>query len=150
MPHQPEDHIEVEKVAEALYLSISLFVRRLRQTKRDDAELTLPESSALSRLDRGGPATSAALARTEQISPQSMGTTLAALEARGLVSRDPDPADGRRAVMSVTEAGLEVLRNRRTARAAQFADALAAGFTSSELEQLMVAAPLIEKLAQSI
>ena len=130
-------------------MSIGLLLRRMRQVKAD-GELTLPESSALARLNRGGPATSSELARLEQISPQSMGATLAALETRGLVERRIDPEDGRRAVMSVTEAGLELLRDRRNARTEQLAQALSAGFTPAEMSQLMAVAPLLERLAQSI
>jgi DNA-binding MarR family transcriptional regulator len=141
--------LDVNQVAGALQVSIGLLLRRLRQVQVE-GELTLSESSALARLDRGGPATSAALARQEQISPQSMGATLGALEARGLVERRPDPEDGRRVVLSVTEAGLEVLRNKRNARTEQLAQALSSGFTRSELTQLMAAAPLIERLAQRI
>ena len=140
---------DVNDVAGALQVSISLLRRRLRQAPVE-GELTAPETSALARLDRGGPATSAALARLEQISPQSMGATLGALEVRGLVERRPDPGDGRQAIISLTEAGLRVLRNRRSARTEQLAKALSAGFTRPELEQLMAAAPLIERLAQSI
>jgi DNA-binding MarR family transcriptional regulator len=136
-------------VAAALRVSIGLLLRRLRQVPAE-GELTLPESSALARLDRGGPNTAAALARREQISPQSMGATLSALEERGLVGRRPDPGDGRRAVISLTEAGLQALRNKRNARTQQMAQALSAGFTPSELGQLMAAAPLLERLAQSI
>ena len=91
----------VTEVALALRVSIGLLLRRLRQIRPDD-ELSLPETSALARLDRSGPATSSALAKEEQISAQSMGATLAALEARGLVARRPDPDDGRRAVLSLT------------------------------------------------
>jgi DNA-binding MarR family transcriptional regulator len=140
---------EVNEVAAALLVSMGLLRRRLRQVPVE-GELTLPETSALARLNRGGPTTASMLARVEQISPQSMGATLGALEARGLVARQPDPEDGRRVVLSVTEAGLEVLRNKRTARIEQLAQALSEGFTPSELEQLMVAAPLIERLAQSL
>jgi DNA-binding MarR family transcriptional regulator len=110
----------------------------------------MPESAALTRLDRGGPATASGLARLEQISPQSMGATLGALEARGLVERRADPADGRRAVMSVTEAGRQVLHSKRSARAQQMARALSAGFTPAELRELMAAVPLLDRLAQSI
>ena len=136
-------------IAAALRVSVGMLLRRLRQVRPDD-ELTLPESSALARLDRTGPATPGALAKVEQISPQSMGATLAALEARGLIERRPDPADGRRVVLSVTEAGLELLRNKRGARTEQLAQALSAGFTAAELRQLAAAAPLLERLAQSI
>ena len=138
-----------QQIAGALRVSIGLLVRRLRQV-RADGDLTLPESSALARLDRGGPATSAALARLAQISPQSMGATLGALEARGLVERRPDPADGRRVVLSVTGAGRDVLRDKRNARTQRLAKALSSGFTPGELRLLMAAAPLLERLAQSI
>ena len=140
---------DLDQVAGALRVSIGLLVRRLRQVQAE-GELTLPETSALARLDRGGPATPSALAKLEQISPQSMGATLGALEARGLVERRPDPEDGRQVVMSATEAGLQALRNRRNARTEHLAQALSSGFTRSELKQLMAVAPLLERLAQSI
>ena len=140
---------DVTEVAAALRVSIGLLLRRMRQV-RPDGELSLPEASALTRLARGGPATSSALAKLEQISPQSMGATLAGLEARGLVQRHPDPEDGRRAVLSVTGAGQQVLRDKRSARVAQLAQALSNGFTPAELRQLRAAAPLLERLAQTI
>jgi DNA-binding MarR family transcriptional regulator len=140
---------DADRVAAALRVSVGLLVRRLRQVTRD-GELSLPETAALARLDRGGPTTPSALAKLEQISPQSMGATLAALETRGLVKRRADPQDGRRAVMSVTESGLRLLRSRRNARARHLARALATDFTSAEREQLMTAAPLLERLAASI
>ncbi len=143
------EELDVHDIAAALRVSIGLLLRRLRQVRPDD-EITVPESSALARLDRTGPATPGALAKVEQISPQSMGATIAALEARGLVERHADPADGRRVVLSVTDAGLELLRNKRGARTEQMAQALSAGFTAAELRQLAAAAPLLERLAQSI
>jgi DNA-binding MarR family transcriptional regulator len=140
---------EAEQVAAALYLSVGLFKRRLRQMPAE-GELSLPESSALRRLERGGPATVTALAKAEQISVQSMGATLHTLEVRRLIDRRPDPADGRRSVMSVTEAGLAALSDKRNARIAQLARVLAAEFTSVERAQLMAALPLIERLAENI
>ena len=140
---------DVGEVAGTLRVSIGLLLRRLRQT-RTDGELTLPESSALTRLDRGGPATASALAKLEQISPQSMGATLGALEAKGLIERRPDPGDGRRAVLSVTGAGSRLLRDKRNARTEQLAKALSAGFTPAEIQLLAAASPLLERLAESI
>jgi DNA-binding MarR family transcriptional regulator len=137
------------EVAAALYVSIGLFLRRLRRTPVQ-GELTLPEISALERLDRAGSATPSRLARAEQISPQAMGVTLSALEQRGLVERHPDPADGRRAVMSLTGAGRRFVHRKRSARTEQLAKALQDGFTRQELEVLVAAAPLIERLGESI
>jgi DNA-binding MarR family transcriptional regulator len=139
----------VDQTAAALRVSLGLLVRRLRQVPVEGG-LTLSETSALARLDRGGSTTPGELAKQEQISPQSMGATLAALQARGLIERRPDPGDGRRAVMSVTDAGLELLRSRRNAKVRQLARALAAEFTPTELERLAEAAPLLERLGQSL
>jgi DNA-binding MarR family transcriptional regulator len=141
--------IDVDQIAGTLRLSLGLLIRRLRQVKSRD-ELTLPEISVLARLDRDGPTTVSALAKLEQISAQSMGATLAALEARGLVARGSDPGDGRRVVMSATEPGLEALQTGRNARLEALARALSTAFSPAELEKLREAAPLIERLAQNI
>ena len=135
-------------VAAALRESVGLLLRRMRQ--HVPGELTLPENAAVARLSRSGPTTSSALAKLEQISPQSMGATLAGLEARGLVARHPDPADGRRVVLSVTAAGQRVLQDKRNARTAQMAQVLSARFTPEEIGQLAAVAPLLERLAQSL
>jgi len=141
--------VNVDQVAGSLRLSLGLLIRRLRQVK-SQGELTLPEISVLARLDRDGPTTVTALAKLEQISAQSMGATLAALETRGLVARASDPGDGRRVVMSATEAGLDTLQTGRNARLQALARALALAFSPAELETLREAAPLIERLAQNI
>ena len=138
-----------EALASELRIGVGLLLRRLRQAPTED-DLTLPEASALARLDRYGPSTASELAKREQISPQSMGATTAALEARGLVQRTADPDDGRRQILSPTEAGYEALRGRRNAKTELMAAALDAEFSAEELERLRAAAPLIERLAQSI
>jgi DNA-binding MarR family transcriptional regulator len=143
------EDLDVSTVAAALKVSISLFVRRLRQSSIQD-ELSLPELSALSRLERAGSATTSDLARVDQVTPQAMGVTLAPLEDRGLVVRRPHPTDGRRATMSVTPAGQRALRDKRSAQTEQLAKALAAGFTAAEIEILSAAAPLIERLGESL
>src|SRR5580658_6593774 len=145
MPNEP-DPLEV---AAALYLSIALFLRQLRRSPVQD-ELTPPEISALERLDRAGSATPGRLAAAEQITPQAMGATLAELTRRGLAERRPDPADGRRVVISLTEAGQRFVRNKRTARTEQLAKALSDRFTPAEIEVLGAAAPLIERLGRSL
>ncbi len=144
-----KEDLDPEDVAAALRVSIGLFVRRLRQVPLP-GELTLPEIAALSRLDRAGPATPGTLAKAEQISPQAMGVTLSTLAERGLVERRADPADGRRAVMSLTEVGQQAIRMKRTARNEQLAKALSDGFTRSELQTLKAAAALIERLGEAI
>src|SRR5258708_24372842 len=83
---------ESEELAAALGVSVGMLFRRLKQAE-PEGDLTVSETWALARLDRGGPMTSSDLARQDRISPQSMGVTVAALEQRGLIARDRDPED---------------------------------------------------------
>ena len=140
---------DVSEVAGALRVAVGLLVRKLRQPLKE-GELTIAESSALGRLERGGPATSSALARLDRISPQSMGVTVAALLERGLVERSRDPEDGRRIVLSITEAGRRTVHDKRGARTEQIAAALRDGFSDDELGQLKAAAALLERLAEKL
>ena len=140
---------DADEVAAALRIAVGMLFRKLRQLP-SGGELTPAETSALSRLDRGGPATSSDLAKLDRISPQSMGATLAVLEQRGLIERRGDPGDGRRVVLSITPDGRQVVNDRRSARTEQIARALRGGFTLAELDQLHGAAPLLERLAEKL
>ncbi|SEP49009.1 MarR family winged helix-turn-helix transcriptional regulator [Amycolatopsis saalfeldensis] len=141
---------DADEVASALLVGVSALIRRVRQVPVEGG-LTMPERNALSGLERSGPTTSSALAREAQITAQAMGATLGSLRAKGLVDRGPDPDDGRRVVLEVTDAGRQALKDKRNARSELVARVLASGaFTPEELEQLGVAAPLLERLAQHI
>ncbi|WP_427919238.1 MarR family winged helix-turn-helix transcriptional regulator [Streptomyces sp. cg40] len=145
-----DEDLDPDAVASALLASIGVLVRRVRQVPVEGG-LTMPERAALAQLDRSGPTTSSALARDAQITAQAMGATLSALRTRGLVERRPDPEDGRRVVLTVTDEGRQALRNKRNARAELIGRALTGGtFTPAELKQLAAAAPLLERLAQKI
>lgn len=144
------DDLAPDGVAAALLASIAALVRRVRHVPVEGG-LAMPERTALSLLDRSGPTTSSTLAREAQITAQAMGATLAGLRARGLVERRPDPEDGRRAVLTMTDAGHQALKDKRNARAELIARALTGGaFTQDELDRLAAAAPLLERLARNI
>ena len=104
MPRRPLD-TEVADLAQAL----GLLVRRVR-AESGAHELSLTESAVLARLDREGPATTADLARAERMRPQSMGTTIAALEELGCVVRKPHPTHGRMNRLELTPRGRTVLQ----------------------------------------
>jgi DNA-binding MarR family transcriptional regulator len=140
---------EVSRTAGELRALLGRLTRRLRQTSVV-GEMTLSQASVLSLLEREGPATPGILATKERISPQSMGTILVSLEALGLVSRIPDPTDGRRLVISLTEAGLQVIHGARRQKEERLAQALANNFTDEEQQVLMAALPLLERLARLI
>jgi DNA-binding MarR family transcriptional regulator len=120
-------------------------LRRVHETARE-GDLSSPQLTALSRLDRLGPATTAELARREQITPQAMGATIASLEQRGLVARSPDAADARRSILALTPAGLTAIQSGRSALVDRITTALEASFTPDEIAVLGAATPLIERL----
>jgi DNA-binding MarR family transcriptional regulator len=136
------------EVAAALRLVMGRIVRKLRQRKSGVGDVTLFEASVLARLDRDGPDSPSSLAAAEGVRPQAMATTLTALEERGLVSRTPDPGDGRRAVMAVTAAGRQVVADRRSASVRRMADALDRDFTPTERAALHAVLPLLDRLAE--
>ena len=137
---------ELLTTATAVRRAISLLKRRTRETQTRD--LSLPETAVMARLDRNGPDSISGLARWEQISPQAMGATVGGLESRGLLHRIPDPDDKRRGLLSLTEAGTELLRAARDDRTKQIARALADNFTPAEIAEIRRAAPLFERIAQ--
>ena len=139
--------LEVTRTASELRALVGRLARRLRQTSVV-GEMTLSQASVLSLLEREGPATPGTLAAKERISPQSMGAILISLEALGLVSRTPDPIDGRCLVISLTEAGLQAVHGARRQREERLARALADHFTAEEQQVLIAALPLLERLAR--
>jgi DNA-binding MarR family transcriptional regulator len=141
--------LEVTHAASRLRALLGRLSRRLRQNSVA-GELTLSQASVLGLIEREGPATPSVLATRERISPQSMGAILVSLEALGLISRTPDPTDGRRLVISLTEAGLQILHGARRQKEERLAQALAEHFTLEEQEALIAALPLLERLAQLI
>ena len=118
-------------------------VRRLRA----EYTFSVTQASVLSRLDRDGAQTTSALAAAERVRPQSMAQTLAELEAEGLVSRRPDPADKRQVLIELTEGGRERLRADRRRREDWLSEAVAAELTREEQETLLAAVPLLQRLA---
>src|ERR1700674_2576524 len=92
--------------------AIGLLVRRVRPNTASH-ELSLTEAAVMARLAREGPATTADLARAEGMKPQSMGTTVAALEEMGMVERKPHPTDGRQVNIELTAKGAAVRKSAR-------------------------------------
>jgi DNA-binding MarR family transcriptional regulator len=89
-------------------------------------DVTASQSAALGRLIRDGATTTAELARAEGVRPQSMGATVQALVDLGLATRDPDPEDGRRTIVSATDAGRAAREDSHRSRTRLLAERLAA------------------------
>jgi len=99
----------------------------------------------LGRLEREGPATTADLARAERMRPQSMGTTIAALEEMGLVGRKPHPTDGRQVYIELTAKGTAVRHRVGEAKRTWLAQAIAT-LDDAERDTLFAAGRIIRRL----
>ena len=85
----------------------------------------------------------------ERVRPQSMAQTVADLEADGFVSRRPDPDDGRRALVELTDEGLVRLQADRAARDGWLARTIADKLSPEDQEILESAVAVLRELAES-
>jgi DNA-binding MarR family transcriptional regulator len=126
--------------------TIGLLVRRVRAAAASH-ELSLTESAVMTRLANEGPATTADLARAEGMKPQSMGTTIAALEQMGMVERKPHPTDGRQMNLELTAKGAAVRKSTREAKQSWLVQAITQ-LDEQERETLFAAGKIIKRLAE--
>lgn len=124
---------------------VARLLRRLREAGADGS-VTPAQASALARLGKGGLWTVSALARAEKVRPQSMASTVAALADAGLVSRRPDPDDGRRQIIGLTEAGWQRTAGQKEAGVAWLEEALAVRVDETELQALAEAITVLERI----
>src|SRR5580658_9295749 len=124
--------------------AIGLLVRRVRAAAASH-EISLTEAAVMARLDKEGPATIADLARAESMKPQSMGTTIAALEEMGLVERKPHPTDGRQVNIELTAKGVAVRKSARAAKQTWLAQAIAQ-LSEEDRDTLFAAGEIIKRL----
>jgi DNA-binding MarR family transcriptional regulator len=143
----PADSAEAK--AHALAGEIRAVAGRLRRKLRElgsVGDLTVSQLAALFRLERDGPATVTTLARAEGMRSQSMGATIAALEAEGLVTGEPDPQDGRQTIWRLTPACLERVAVARAAREDWLYRAFQAELTPAEQERLAAGMAVLKRL----
>ncbi|MFI6768948.1 MarR family winged helix-turn-helix transcriptional regulator [Streptomyces sp. NPDC050355] len=134
-----------ERLATDLGATVAQLMRHLRAAS-PQGELTPTQRSVISRIDTGGPATIAALARAELVRPQSMRLTVGALEERGILARSPHPTDGRQVVFALTDEGLRMLAAVRQAKQNWLAVAIANRLSTEEQQTLAAATVLIRRL----
>lgn len=143
----PPRSVEALALARELRIVLGNFKRRMRDHTQP-GDLTLVQISVLARLDREGPATVSTLAREAGVRPQSMGATIAALEAAGLVRGAADPADGRQTILSLTDACREVIAASRLAREDWLLNAIETKLTPAQQAELARAVALLQRLVE--
>jgi DNA-binding MarR family transcriptional regulator len=150
MPNDEELALDNEatlSAAVALRRGVTSLGRRLR-LERTATAMTALELSVLGHLNRRGSLSPGELADAERVQPQSLTRTLAGLQEAGLTLRQPDPADGRKSLLAITEPGQAALRTEMQQRDTWLAAAMAAQLTSTEIGLLRLTGPLMERLAE--
>ncbi len=89
------------------------------------------------------------LASLQRTQPQSLTRVLAELEAEGLLTREQDPDDRRRIILTITRAGTELLVRTMRDRDTWLASAIESALTPTERELLRLATPLMDRLADA-
>jgi DNA-binding MarR family transcriptional regulator len=152
MDTQAGQHGPGDAAAHALAVELRVLLGALKRRLRAHAspgDLSLSQIAVLGRLERDGPATVTALARAEGVRPQSMGATVAALEAAGMIAGAPDPADGRQTLLSLTPDCLKWIRANRAPREDWLFHAIRGQLSAREQETLGEAVALLRRIVDA-
>ncbi|HEX4429025.1 MAG TPA: MarR family transcriptional regulator [Frankiaceae bacterium] len=132
-------------LAHELRETLGRVIRRLRA----EPGPSVGRMAVLGRLDREGASSISDLATAEKMRPQSMAQTVNDLQAAGLVSRRPDPNDGRRACIELTAGGHELLQRTRARRETWLTEVLDSELDADERALLHQATMLLERIADA-
>ena len=125
-----------------LYVALGRIVRALRQ-EAPSSEVGPGGLSVLVILDAQGPQRIGALADAVSVTAPSMTRIINALEAEGLVVREPDPEDGRAQVVVTTPAGATLLTSGKEVKLAALRRRIAE-LSPEERARLEAALPALE------
>jgi DNA-binding MarR family transcriptional regulator len=134
---------EAEADTARLLLAVGRLFRSLRRV--GPAGLGNGSLSALATLAKCGSMRLGDLAEREGVTPPTLSRIIAALVDSGLVSRSPDPGDGRASLVCATVAGESAVLGMRSARIRELARRLER-LTAAQREALGAALPALEAL----
>lgn len=147
MAHIRKQSDDVTELASSIRSSVARLVRRLRLERVDEA-LSLSKLSILGILYRKGAVTATDLATREHIRPQSLTRLLAFLEKRGFVSRQPDGADRRRLLITLTAEGKKALAADIRRKEAWLSKKMERALSPDECGLLLQASRLLDRLTE--
>ena len=133
---------EVSNLASRLRLVLARLGRRLRQETSEGLSPSM--LSALATLQRSPGLTLGELATVERVKPSSVTVMVGRLGEAGLVSRRPDPVDGRVTHLELSTKGRRLLERHRSAKTAYLARRLR-GLDRNDLAALTRATEILER-----
>jgi DNA-binding MarR family transcriptional regulator len=105
----------VPDLATEIQGAVARIYRRVR-SEMPDTRLGNTPLAVLAYLVKQGPQTLRALSDRERITPPAMTQTVNVLETAGLVTRHPDPSDGRKVLVAATDSGITLTTEGRRAK----------------------------------
>ncbi|QRP47690.1 MarR family winged helix-turn-helix transcriptional regulator [Amycolatopsis sp. FDAARGOS 1241] len=133
------------QAAQEVRTTISRLRRRILSAAEAE-DITLSQASVLTRLADSPGATASELAAAEGVRHQSMTSTIASLADLGLVTRAPDPNDGRRVRLTVTPEGRRRVDEGRQLRGEWLTARLQDRCTEDERQLVLEAMAVLQKL----
>ena len=143
--NQPDAELDQVALAARVCRGVTTLASRARVERA--GVLTLTETAVLGRLWIVGELTPGELSGQLGLQPQSLTRTLAALEQGGQLRRTRDPSDGRQHLLAITPAGVRALGAEMRPRNLWMARAIERELSPAELEILLFAVTLMERLA---
>jgi DNA-binding MarR family transcriptional regulator len=144
MPATAPAPADIAAAASRLRVSVTRLARTLRREAGEGISPTM--LSALTTIEHHGPMTAGAFAEHERVRKPTTTRTIRELVDRGMVSRTPDPFDGRVVWLDLTSEGRRFLRRLRR-RTDEFLSRRLRRLTPSEVDLLERASLLIERLS---
>lgn len=141
----PVPEPQSEDAVARLYAAVGRLNRSLR--RESTTPLGYGALAALATVEADGPLRLSELADSEGVARPAVSRIVAALEERGYVSREVDPADRRAALIACTGDGRRLLARLRTGRAQVLGRRLA-GLPDPDRRALLAALPALERLAE--
>lgn len=129
--------------------SVQRLARQLR-FRRADRGISGTKRSVLGTLFRADKALTASdLARLEHLQPQSLTRAVAELEQAQLIERTTDESDRRQLLISITEAGRNLLIVDAQAQVRWLAAAMSSQLSEAEQNVLAIAADLVDRICDA-
>lgn len=135
--------VQADHLAEALRQVVGHLVRKVRSEAQTPSNA---QTETLGFIERHGPASISAMARHRHVKHQSMRLVIDQLETQQLISRAPDPSDGRKQLIGLTANGRAALQHSRDQRSHWLAKQLAGKTNAAELQTLRSAVAILERL----
>ena len=131
---------------------LAMAVSRLRSRIRTESGMRstgipISQLAVLARIIDEGSTTAAALAAGEHVTQQAIAQSLATLKERGLVEKQADPSDGRKSLVTATEAGRKLMDGITASREEWLTQAIDAAVRPEERPLLREAIDLLERIA---